>query len=402
MSQSADPTIAGERRARPRRGARRWLLALASLLVGFAAAEAGARAFFPGADAFYIYPPDLRRTFLPMVKIMPGIEPEVHFDVNSLGYRGDEPPQGPAYRILALGGSTTQCAYVDQPDAWPMRVQALLNESGGAADGRPVWVANAGRSGFTTRRHAVQLRHLLEQEPRFDAVLLLAGVNDLAQRLEYGDLEPPPEELTFEGVSTSDCFTFVPPEHDDTSPLLERLGLFRMAKVIQVRISMPEREQVGKDCLVWRRNRRNASEIREELPDLALALRCYQKNLAECAALCREHGVRLILVDQPSIWRDDLPESVRQILWLGGVGNYQNQRGLPYYSIAALAEGMRRYNAALHEVAAKLGIESIELAARIPKDAQHFYDDVHFNDRGSRAVGEAIAAYLRERPPFAE
>jgi lysophospholipase L1-like esterase len=377
-------------------------LALAGLSIAIVGGEAAARSFFPGADAFYIYPPGVRRTFLPIAKILPGISREAHFDVNSLGYRGDEPPEGPAYRILALGGSTTQCAWVDQPDSWPMRVQTLLEEAGGTSDGRAVWVANAGRSGFTTRRHAVQLRHLLEQEPRFDAVILLAGVNDLAQRLEFGDAEPPPEELTFEGVSTTDCFTFVPTEHDDTNPFLERLGLFRMAKVIQVRLSMPEREQVGKDCLKWRRNRRNASEIREELPDLRGALAAYAKNLAECAASCREHGVRLILVDQPSIWRDDLPEGMRQILWLGGVGNYQNQLGLPYYSIAALAEGMRRYNAALHEIAAKLGIESIELAARIPKDALHFYDDVHFNDAGSRAVGEAIAGYLAARPPFAE
>ena len=163
-----------------------------------------------------------------------------HFDVDSLGLRGDEPPEGAAYRILALGGSTTQCAYVDQPDSWPMRVQSLLNAGGGTADGRSVWIGNAGRSGFTTRRHAVQLRYMLEQEPRFDAVLLLAGVNDLAQRLESGDEEPPLEELTYQGVATADCFTFVPTEHDDKNPFLKRLGLFRMAKELQVRLSMPE------------------------------------------------------------------------------------------------------------------------------------------------------------------
>lgn len=393
MSASDDPEPA----ARRARALRRGLLALCGTLLALVAAEAAARSFFPGADAFYIYPPGLRRTFLPAVKILPGLPKVAHFDVNSLGLRGDEPPEGDAYRILALGGSTTQCAYVDQPDSWPMRVQTLL---AGAAEGRRVWVANAGRSGFTTRRHVVQLRHLLDQEPRFDAVLLLAGVNDLAQRLEFGDEEPPLAELSFEGVATADCFTFVPTEHDDKNPFLKRLGLFRMAKLLEVRSSMPAQEDIGQEQLRWRRNRRNASEIREELPDLAPALEAYRANLAACAAITREHGVRLILVDQPSIWRADLPESAHQILWLGGVGNYQKQRGLPYYSITALAEGMARYNQALHQAAEQAGVESIHLAEQIPKDVRHFYDDVHFNDQGSCAVAEVIADYLGARPPF--
>ena len=45
-------------------------------------------------------------------------------------------------------------------------------------DGDKVWVANAGRSGFTSRRHVVQLRHLLAQGPRFDIVLLLMKAYD--------------------------------------------------------------------------------------------------------------------------------------------------------------------------------------------------------------------------------
>jgi hypothetical protein len=61
---------------------------------------------------------------------------------------------------------------------------------------------------------------------------------------------------------------------------------------------------------------------------------------------------------------------------------------------------MARYNQALHEAAGQAGIESIHLAEQIPKDVKHFYDDVHFNDNGSRAVAEVIAAYLVTQPPF--
>ena len=406
MSQLAnDPATAEHPPAPPRRRSRRAQLALALLgtCAALVAAEFGVRAFFPGADGFYEYPPGLRRTFLPAVELLPGLTERVHFDVNSLGLRGDEAPPGAAYRILAVGGSTTQCAYVDQPDSWPMRVQALLEEAcAERGSGPPVWVANAGRSGFTSRRHVVQLRHLLEQGPHFDAVLLLVGVNDLANRLKSGDQEPPLEDMTWEGVSTAECFTFVPTEADDRDPFLKRLGLFRAAKVLEVRASMPAEERVGQEYVKWRANRRGASEIRAELPDLSRALEAYRHNLAECAAIAREHGARLILIDQPSLWRADLPEKVHRLLWLGGVGDYQHERGLPYYSIPALAEGMQRYNDTLHELAADAGLESIHLAEQVPKDPRHFYDDVHFNVQGSRAVGAAIAGYLLDRPPFSD
>jgi lysophospholipase L1-like esterase len=388
-------------------------VALAATLVVLAAAEQLARAYFPGADDFYTYPPGIQRTFLPAVKVLPGVAERSRFEVNSLGLRGDEPPPDAAaprgqgtYRVLAVGGSTTQCAFVDQPNSWPRRLQTLLAGAPAAGDadarGGEVWVANAGRSGFTSRRHVVQLRHLLEQGPQYDLVLMLVGVNDLANRLEFGDAEPPREELIHEGVATASCFTFVPTEFDDRNGWLKRLGLFRMVKVLKVRSSMPAEERGGKEYVRWRRHRRNASEIRSELPDLSRALDAYRHNLAACAALAAEHGTRLVLIDQPSIWRPDLPEEARRLLWLGGVGRYQHESGLPYYSIEALAEGMRRYNDTLHAFAAEAGVESIHLADQLPKDAQHFYDDVHFNDAGSLRVADVVAGYLLERPPFAD
>ena len=392
------PEPANAKRRRPL--GRRLALATGVGLLALGALELLARSFFPGADAFYMYPPSLNQVFLPTTKLLPGVQERARFDINALGFRGDEPPpyDADAYRILAVGGSTTQCAFVDQPESWPTRLETLLEE----ASGRDVWVANAGRSGFTSRRHVVQLRHLLDQGPRYDLVLVLVGVNDLANRLEFGDTEPPRDELTYEGVPTAKCFTFVPTEHDDLNPWGKRLALFRALKVIQVHASLPDEQRIGKDYKRWRRNRRNATEVRPELPDLSAALEAYRHNLAACVALAREHGTRIVLVDQPSIWRDDLSEPDRKLLWMGGVGNYQNELGLPYYSMEALGQGMRLYNEALHALADEEGVESVPLAAAIPKDALHFYDDVHFNERGSLLVADVIAGWLLARPPFAE
>jgi len=352
----------------------------------------------PGPDAYRIYPPGLDQTFEPIPEIMPGVGPRARFRVNSLGFRGDELPEGPCYRILALGGSTTECAFVDQDVSWPQLVQTGLAE----ASGRCVWVANAGRSGFTSRRHVVQLRYLLAQEPSFDAVVLLVGVNDLCKRLESGEEEPPQAELTPEGVGVWQCFSIVPRGADPTRPLLKRTALFELARSLKQRLPSAKHQDVaGLKYRRWRRNRRNASEFRRELPDLERALAAYRANLRECAELARAAGTRLVLVTQPSIWRPELPPELRGLLWLGGTGDYQREVGLPYYDAVAMAEGMRRYNDALREVAEEEGLELIDLAPALPKDDSSFYDDVHFNDGGSRRVAELITSFLLEREPFA-
>src|SRR6185503_10261687 len=88
----------------------------------------------------------------PDPEILHGIHGPSRFRVSSLGFRGDEDPGEGALALLALGGSTTECLYLDQAEAWP----ALLEDELARALGRKVWVANAGRSGRTTRDHACQ------------------------------------------------------------------------------------------------------------------------------------------------------------------------------------------------------------------------------------------------------
>ena len=380
------------------KGAKKIAIAATSAVVALLLAELVLRVFTPAQDVYRIYPPGLDQTFRPGPGIMPGVGPQARFHVNALGFRGDELPEGACYRILALGGSTTECGFVDQDVAWPQLVQTELAEASGAC----VWVANAGRSGFTSRRHVMQLRHLLEQEPRFDVVLLLVGVNDLCKRLESGAEEPPEDELTPAGVGVWQCFSVVPRGADPTKSFLERTALADVARGLKNLLpDATQQDRTGKKYKRWRRNRRNATEFRGELPDLERALAAYVSNLRECAELARAADTRLVLMTQPSLWRPELPVELRRLLWLGGTGDYQHEIGLPYYGAEALAEGMQLYNDALRALADEQGLELIDLAPELPKDGTSFYDDVHFNDAGSRRVAELVTSFLLAHSPFA-
>lgn len=371
----------------------------ALLLVG---GEFIARAAFPPPTGYHVYPPGLRKVFSPKQGVMPGVSGDAHFAVNSIGLRGDDEPEGEPYRILAVGGSTTECAYLDQPLTWPELLEAQLSGAQGP-QGPGVWIANAGRSGFTSRRHVVQLRHLLPQAPSWDLVVLLVGVNDLAKRLEYGDDAPDPSELGSATVPVTRAFTEVPADASGALPFYKRLGLWRMTKALQGKLtsSALEQDAVGKKYVKWRLLRHRAGALRETLPDLDEALAAYTRNIEECIELARAHDVRLVLVNQPSMWRADLPEELHRLLWLGGIGDYQHDTGCDYYTVDALARGMALYNEALERVAAEHDIEFVDIASALPRDTTAFYDDVHFNEGGAERVASTLAEHLLERAPFA-
>ena len=153
----------------------RLALAGGSLLLAAVLAEVVLRALGPDRDALYVWPPGLEREFHPAEGLMPGVEGVARFRINEVGLRGDPWSPDSTDRILCVGGSTTECLYLDQPEAWPQLVQDRLGEG--------TWVANAGHSGRHSRDHVVQLRHFLTRPPGnalgLDRVVILEGVNDL-------------------------------------------------------------------------------------------------------------------------------------------------------------------------------------------------------------------------------
>jgi hypothetical protein len=83
---------------------------------------------------------------------------------------------------------------------------------------------------------------------------------------------------------------------------------------------------------------------------------------------------------------------------MGGIGAFQREPGCAYYSPAALAEGLARFNAELAAVAGERGRVLLDLARELDGEPSSFYDDVHFNEAGARRVASFLGRGLT-RPP---
>ncbi|HZM01121.1 MAG TPA: hypothetical protein VFD43_12810, partial [Planctomycetota bacterium] len=305
--------------------------------------------------------------------------------------------------LLAIGGSTTECLVLDQGEAWPARLQDELSSGG-----RKAWVGNAGRSGHGTREHVVQVPVLLEELPAVEVLLVLAGSNDLGLRLGQDEDYDPGFLLAedFESQQIPRAFSEYPRELAAGLPFYKRTELYARARLLKNLLAgrlglSADQGRRGEGVTRWRENRRQASAIRERLPDLQASLAEYRRNLGRIVESASQRGVTVVLLTQPTIWRADLGQAERGRLWWGGVGDFQASGArVPFYSVEALAEGCAAYNRALLETAQSTGALGFDLAAEIPKTAEMFYDDMHFTEAGASRVAQAVAAFLRERAVF--
>ncbi len=378
---------------------RRGILRLAAAALGaglsLAAAELLLRSLGPERDSCRVWPPGLERVFLPAPGLLPGVSGPSVFRIDRLGFRSTERPPAPLLSVLALGGSTTECLYLDQSETWP----ALLQERLRATRDPTVWVANAGRSGRTTRDHVLQLRQLLVQPPRFDLLLLLAGTNDLASWLAGQAPDPTPPGESPELLARA--FDVLPLARTPGGPH-RRTALWNLLDAAHERFSRPPgmpqvEDEAAAIYATWRAHRRTAATRIERLPDGTAALHAFECQLAAIAELCQTLGVKLVLLTQPALWDERLPVELEGRLWMGGVGDYQAQPGCAYYSAGALARGLALFDERMRRFAAARGLPCLDLARAIGSDPRCFYDDVHFSEAGARAAAEFLARELVDR-----
>ena len=383
-----------------------WLTKKVLLLVTSIALTLGATEVFLRLSpwplgGFYVLVPGTSWSITAAPEVINGVTGVAHYRVNRRGIRGrDFGPDHSEYRILAIGGSTTECAQLDETEVWTSLMEAALARSSG--ERRP-WVGNIGRSGLTSREHVVQLKYLLDQYPHFDALVALVGVNDMLGALRRGwdyRLPTPITQPAAEQEDLARAFAVVPPGEPRGESWVRRTALWHLAR--QVKLSWNARRTFdltkGAQGLIHAREHRLQGRVIDTLPPLDAPLSDYRYNLTAMAALARAARTRLVLVTAPSLWRANLSPREAEKLWFGWIGS-DWPSSASYFSSGALASAMARYNTTMLDVCRDQGIECVDAASVLPRDTLTFYDDIHFTEAGSRALASLLTSYFRSRAP---
>jgi lysophospholipase L1-like esterase len=362
----------------------RALLALVGL---FALALVGAEVYLrrtihpPASASFPFVRPALHRSVAEVTRPVLGLTPRrVVVRANALGLRGDDLDLADRrpLRVVTLGGSVTECLLLDDADTWPRRLQDVL----GARTRRPVWVGNAGRSGEMTLDYIAHARVLLPALAP-DLVIVMPGGNDLQAAVEDRLL---PMDLT--DPSALARYSARLYSSGDAADLNASYLAFWLGR----RFSQPSYDFAP----LYERMARRRREARplDALPQLEDALDVYRANLSQLvAALGRiPTRPRVVFLTHPAIWKPEMSARELGALW-AGYTCMQCDRP-EYYSPRALAEALQAFNRELIAVSARAGVPCYDLASRLPKTLDVFYDDAHLREEGARLVANVVGNFV--------
>ncbi len=303
------------------------------------------------------------------------LDPIAMHTKNGLGFRGPNPPDefDQALTVLMVGGSTTECFYLDDAKTWPQRTDDLLRPYF-----KDLWINNAGLDGHSSFGHLHLFeQHLADLSP--DAIVYLIGGNDmdgLIQRTRYDDT-----------LNLSPAL-----DPDRRNPVF-REWLAKQSELVAVLLAMYERSKVdeieGSPLLDL------ATGV--PLPDAEVDqdrlnthrndyLPAYEARVLDLVQRTQDAGILPILMTHPAAFGAAGERDVTSGIDLGRI-HYRDMNGATAWAI------LESYNDITRAVAERTGVPLIDLARDLPKDTRHYIDQIHFSIPGA----EAIARYLEPR-----
>jgi lysophospholipase L1-like esterase len=297
---------------------------------------------------------------------------------NSLGFRGEELPKDPSYtKIIAVGGSTTECFFISDDKAWPQVMQAELRKN------HPkTWVNNAGLNGHSSFGHLLLLNDVvLKHKPNY--VYFLVGVNDMdRQDLNQFDnrmVLGKSVQMENNGWFKNAFLTLT--NHSEVANLV-----YNLSKAMKARNQAIFVDKIvalnPKDTLGISTEKQN-----EILSKQRLLLPAYRNRLLKLIQACRAQGVKPVMLTQPLLMGKGIDPVTGTDLAKVKVSDEVN--GALYWAKLEL------YNDVMRQLCQDEKVELIDLAALLPKSSQYFYDPMHFTNAGSIRVGQILAESSR-------
>jgi lysophospholipase L1-like esterase len=373
-----------------------WLTGVAAAFVAaVVVAEFSARWAIRRGGRYLVNLPGTRSVLDLEPAVSPHLESPVRIEMNALGERGSELPDGAGgtLRVAVVGGSAAYCYLVDQPASWPQRMGVCLEQMGVPANlGRSrVHVGNLSEAELSSGGARLIVDRVLARCAGLDAVVLMIGISDVLRWLRYGA----PDRLPAQ--TAADVFALQPEGPYSWRPrasALAEIGRRLRHRWTLWRQPVVHRRKVGTSVINSRARKRNAARVITDVPDPAGVLAEYRANLAGIVETLVAKHVAVVVLGQPHYDSTGCSDHVASQFWNGGVGDPSEAPVTVFYSNGVLDELSRRVTVVTREVAQQLGVSYVHLDAIVPSDLKYYYDQFHFTPAGSDIVARAAAEAL--------
>jgi lysophospholipase L1-like esterase len=277
----------------------------------------------------------------------------------------------PDLTIAFLGGSTTECVYVDEDNRFPYLVGRLLEHQ----THLKVNSYNGGRSGNNTLHCLnVLLNKVVNLKP--DIVVLMENINDLAILMydkTYWNNQPSRSPL----LEKPPTFKTVGKDLEQTFHLVRDLTFPNLSR---------ELKQLSLFGGQGKKDEFHGVRGKKITIDQDLLVREFSLNLQTFINICRAREITPVLMTQASRLTESPDPLIQKAMQ-----SLEVSQGITYTDFKGAFD---RLNQTIRDVGAKNQVLVIDLAREIPPVKENIADVAHFNDRGSRLVAARIAAAL--------
>ncbi len=291
---------------------------------------------------------------------------QYQLDVDENGFiRPSKKYPQPDISIVFLGGSTTECMFVDEDKRFPYVVGTILEEQ----TGLKINSYNGGLSGNNIM-HAIDLllNKVIPIHPK--VVVFMENINDIST-LIY--------EETYWSKNTV------------RSPL-ETLHKVKLVGKLLKEIFIPNLNKAYTDLqkTVWGQEEDEFAQARGKkiTIDRSKLTDAFARNLRTFVCICKTQGIVPVLMTQANRIKTD-PDPVVAAY----IGRFGHDTGIPYADFKEIYDA---FNDTIRQVGRDSEVMVIDLAGDIPPDKTYLYDLVHFNDAGSQLAAQIIAGKIKD------
>ncbi|HRE50662.1 MAG TPA: SGNH/GDSL hydrolase family protein [Flavitalea sp.] len=311
-------------------------------------------------------------------KINPRLDSEITNTRNALGFRGPEmPPNAQDYlSIITVGGSTTECRFLNDDHTWPFLTGEQLKKKF-----RNIWLNNAGLDGHSSFGHQAMLYDYLAQlKPK--VIVFLMGINDVES-----DQPSFHDKLNTRGAYP-DLKHYLY-NHLETVNLAVNLARGWRAQRFNNTTQALKLPEKGAELFL------TEAQMQHRLSGQETFLDQYGKRIEQLIDTCRYRHIQPVFITQPSLYGSGTDSLTGANLARSKIDEGMN--GELFWRLLEL------YNERLKETCERAGAPVIDLAAKMPKNSLYYYDASHFTNEGAEQVAgivsEELSKALQEKFP---
>ena len=292
---------------------------------------------------------------------IPVLDKTIVHTKNRLGFRGPEMPAdfNSKLSIITIGGSTTECAYLNDGNTWTDVLNLKLRN-----DYPDIWMNNAGVAGHSSFGHIALIKeHIIPLHPKY--VLILSGANDIRRtKIDSG---------------TESLFVVIA-RNSELCNVILNLTRKREAKTKNLTDTYIDLKHADSLLLP-------DSAISDYLKNENEWVKHYQDRLDTIVGLCVSNNIKPVLITQPSLAGKGSDPVTNISLETFKVK--ENENGKLWWTM------LEKYNDGTRQIAKQKQIPLIDLAHLLPKSSEYFYDLVHFTNEGAEKTGQILYDSLR-------